>query len=582
MGIKDFELIWEKEVKELKGKVKFFMYKKNRAEILSIENEDENKVFGITFRTPPKDSTGAPHILEHCVLCGSKKYPVKEPFVELLKSSVQTFLNALTFPDKTCYPVASQNEKDFYNLIDVYLDAVFFPILSQESFAQEGWHLEFEDENTPIGIKGVVYNEMKGAYSSPEHLIHEYSQQVLFPDSIYRFDSGGHPEKIPELSYEEFLKFHRTYYHPSNSKIFFYGNDDPKKRLEILDEYLNRFEYQEVDSQIKPQPKLNGPFRKEFFYPSDEKNAKCMITLNWLLSETTDPDKNFELELLDTLLVGMTSSPLRQRLIESGLGEDIVGVGLEDEIYQMYFSTGLKGVKEKNLFKVEELILNTINELSKQGFDRDLIEAGINLIEFSLRENNTGSLPQGLVIMFRSLCSWLYDKDPLVFLEFEKPLERLKDRVFKDKELFQNLIKELLIANTHRFTVVLKPDPFMKQKIVEKEKEIITKKIRSLSSEEKKKLFMFLTSFKKWQQTPDPKEALAKIPRLQKQDLPKKEKEIPLEEIDSYGNKILFHDLFTNNIVYLDVGFNIEDVEQHLIPYIPLFSRCLTEIGKEK
>ncbi len=579
---KYFELLWEKEVKELNGKVKFYVYKKNRAEILSIENNDENKVFGITFRTPPKDSTGLPHILEHSVLCGSRKYPVKEPFVELLKGSVQTFLNALTFPDKTCYPVASQNERDFYNLIDVYLDAVFFPILSKETFAQEGWHLELKDEDTPLGIMGVVYNEMKGAYSSSEHLIHEYSQQVLFPDTIYKFDSGGHPEKIPELTYEEFLSFHKTYYHPSNSKIFFYGNDDPKNRLEILHEYLNEFEFLKVDSSINPQAPLKGPFEKTFFYPSEEQDAKSMITLNWLLSDTYDPDRNFDLELLDTLLVGMRASPLRQRLIESGLGEDLVGVGLENEIYQMYFSTGLKGVKEENLKKVENLILDTIEELSTKGFDKNLIEAGLNLIEFSLRENNTGSLPQGLVIMFRSLCSWLYDRDPLVFLEFEEPLKRLKDRALKEEDFFKKLIKTYLIENLHRFTVMLKPDPKMREVIEKKEKDIIERVMRRMTKEERKKHMEFLYKLKSWQQNPDPPELLSIIPHLKKDDLPKEEKKIPIDVEKVDGGEILFHDLFTNNIVYLDIGFDIRNIDQHLIPYLPLISRCFLEMGTEK
>ncbi len=582
MNVKGFELVWEKDVKELKGKVKFYRHKRTRAELLSIENEDDNKVFGITFRTPPKDSTGVAHILEHSVLCGSRKYPVKEPFVELLKGSVQTFLNALTFPDKTCYPVASQNEKDFYNLIDVYLDAVFYPNLTKETFAQEGWHLELKDENTPLGIKGVVYNEMKGAYSSPEHLIHEYSQQVLFPDSIYRFDSGGCPEDIPKLTFEEFLSFHKVYYHPSNAKIFFYGNDDPNKRLEIIDEYLKDFSFQEINSSIKAQQKLNGPFKKEFFYPSDDPNAKWMITLNWLLSETHDPDKNFELELLDTLLVGMTSSPLRHKLIESGLGEDMVGVGLEDEIFQMYFSTGLKGVEKQNLEKVEDLILKTIEELSRKGFESDLIEAGLNSIEFTLRENNTGSLPQGLVVMFRSLCSWLYDKDPLVFIEFEKPLNRLKEKISREKELFQDLLKKYFINNPHRFTVVLSPDQRFKEIVAQREKEIVEQHFKNLMLEERKNLLKFLLELKKKQTTPDPPEALAKIPHLKKEDLPKKEKIIPIEVIELNGAKALFHDLFTNNIIYLEVGFDIRKIDQNLLPYLPLLSRAFLEMGTEK
>ncbi|MCF8107954.1 MAG: insulinase family protein, partial [Desulfohalobiaceae bacterium] len=359
-----FELVWEKDIKELGGKVSLYRYRKNGAELLSVENSDENKVFGISFPTPPPDSSGVAHIVEHSVLCGSKKYPLKEPFVELLKGSVQTFLNAMTFPDKTCYPVASQNVQDFSNLIDVYLDAVFHPLIPPEVLAQEGHHLEWDEERSSLVYQGVVYNEMKGAYSSPDSLLTELSQQSLFPDTAYGLDSGGHPETIPELRYEQFLEFHRTHYHPSNAKIFLYGDDDPRKRLAILDAYLQEFDHLEMNAIPGLQPRFTKPRRMEAFYPADENNGQgCRLTMNWLLDVTTHAELNILLHILETLLIGMPASPLRKTLLDSGLGEDITGIGLESDLRQMYFSTGMKGVARENVGALEDLIVKTLQEL---------------------------------------------------------------------------------------------------------------------------------------------------------------------------------------------------------------------------
>ncbi len=356
--IEGFELVEERKIAEYNTASRLFRHARTGAQVLSLSNDDDNKVFGITFRTPPKDSTGVAHILEHSVLCGSRKYPVKEPFVELLKGSLQTFLNAFTYPDRTCYPVASQNLRDFYNLIDVYLDAVFYPLLDPFTFKQEGWHIEAESEQGPFQLKGVVYNEMKGAYSSPDNLLSEYSLQSLFPDTTYGFDSGGNPREIPNLTYEEFVEFHRKYYHPSNARIFFYGDDDVEARLELLREYLDAFEPIEVDSSVKPQPPFKEPRRIEKSYMVDEESpqAKTMLTCNWVLASPEDPVKNFSFRVLEYVLLGMPGSPLRRALIESGLGEDIAGEGLGAELRQIYFSTGLKGIEHKSEDQVVDLI----------------------------------------------------------------------------------------------------------------------------------------------------------------------------------------------------------------------------------
>jgi Zn-dependent M16 (insulinase) family peptidase len=368
--IHGFERKEDRDIPELRTKASLFRHVKTGAELLSLENEDENKVFGISFRTPPNDSTGVPHILEHAVLCGSRKYPVKEPFVELLKGSLQTFLNAMTFPDKTCYPVASQNVQDFYNLIDVYLDAVFYPKITRPIFQQEGWHFEMEKKDHPLIYKGVVFNEMKGAYSSPDSILDEYSQRSLFPDNTYGFDSGGDPVVIPSLTFEQFLAFHRKYYHPSNARIYFYGDDPPTQRLKLVNEYLKDFEMNEIDSTISLQPPIDQP--KHYTHPfaagsDDDRGPMGMMAVNWLLKETTDIELNMAFDILEYILLGMPGSPLRKALIDSNLGEDLAGGGLEDALRQMVFSTGLKGIDIKNADKIEALILKTLRTSPEKG-----------------------------------------------------------------------------------------------------------------------------------------------------------------------------------------------------------------------
>ena len=402
----EFELIFEKEVSELKGLVRFYRHIRTGAELLSIINEEDNKVFGICFRTPPPDSSGVAHILEHSVLCGSRKYPVKEPFIELVKGSLKTFLNAFTYPDKTCYPVASQNVQDFYNLVDVYLDAVFYPRLTPFVLQQEGWHYELDDPEGPLTIKGVVYNEMKGVYSSPDSMLSEMSQQSLFPDTTYGLDSGGDPRVIPSLSFEQFKSFHERFYHPSNARIYFYGNDDPDRRLEIIQEYLKDFNRTEPESSVPLQMSKTEPARivarlqwVRRRLPAER--PKSMVTVNWLLPETTDPGLNLAFQILEYVLLGMPGSPLKKALIESGLGEDIAGGGLETELRQLYFSTGLKGIRAEDADKVEKLIFETLSALAREGIDPATIEAGVNTIEFRLRENNYGNFPQGLAVMLR-------------------------------------------------------------------------------------------------------------------------------------------------------------------------------------
>ncbi len=576
-----FERIREQEIPELRTRAELFRHLKTGAELLSLMNEDENKVFGITFRTPPADSTGLPHILEHSVLCGSRKYPVKEPFVELLKGSLQTFLNAMTYPDKTCYPVASQNVQDFYNLIDVYLDAVFYPRITPFIFQQEGWHLEAAPQGGHLLYRGVVFSEMKGAYASPDGLLAEYSRRSLFPENAYGLDAGGDPAKIPSLTYEKFKAFHSRYYHPSNAHIYFYGDDDPEKRLSLVDAYLKEFEREEADSRVGLQPRFTGPRRLVHSFAAGEGGqvSKGMVTLNWLLEETAERGLNLALHMLEYILLGMPGSPLRKALIESELGEDLAGHGLEAELRQMYFSTGLKGVEVGNEDRVESLVMETLSGLVRDGIDSHTVEAAVNSVEFALRENNTGSYPRGLVLMLRALTTWLHGEDPLKLVAFEEPLGEVKARIAREKRVFEDMIHRFLLSNPHRTLVVLKPDPEWGPRGEAAERAALEKRKASMSAVDLQEVLENASTLKRIQETPDPPEALAAIPSLKRSDLDRLNKRIPLALSAYKEAQVLLHDLFTSKIVYLDLGFNLHVLPQRLIPYMPLFGRALLEMG---
>lgn len=582
--IHGFELVREAQIPEINARAEFYRHARTGAELLSVISDDKNKVFGIAFRTPPEDSTGVAHILEHSVLCGSRKFPVKEPFVELLKGSLKTFLNAFTYPDKTCYPVASQNLQDFYNLIDVYLDAVFYPRITEHIFQQEGWHFELDTPDAPMTYKGVVYNEMKGAYSSPDNILGEKIQQSLFPDTPYSIDSGGDPEKIPELTYEQFKDFHQRYYHPSNARIFFSGDDDPLKRLEIADGYLRDFDRLELDSHIPLQMPIEEPLSLTVpFDPGEEEVPKGMVTLNWLFPEVPEPSQTMALNALNYILLGMPGSPLRKALIDSGLGEALAGGGLEDELCQLFFSVGLKGVRKENAERIERLVLETLKRLSsKGGIKRQTVEAALNTIEFSLRENNTGRFPQGLLLMLRSLTTWLYDRDPLALLAFEAPLDDLKKRAAGNPDFFSELIDRYFLKNPHRTILILKPEPGHAARQAAEEQKRLQKAKASMGSEEIQEVIENTRALRRLQETPDAPEALATIPSLRIEDLDRKNKIVPIKHLKHPETDVLIHDLFTNGITYLDLGFNLHGLKQGLLPYVRLFSKALLEMGTDK
>ncbi len=575
-----FDFVRETLIEEYAITARLYRHRATGAEALSLICPDENKVFGVSFRTPPTDSTGVPHILEHSVLCGSRRYPVKEPFVELLKSSLQTFLNAFTYPDKTCYPVASANTADFYNLVGVYLDAVFYPRIPEEIFGQEGWH--FENQDGQMVFKGVVYNEMKGAYSSPDSLLSEMTQRSLFPAVTYGVNSGGEPANIPDLTYKQFKDFHARYYHPSNARFFFYGDDDPDRRLEILEGYLKDFSAIEVDSEVALQPRFCKPLRAEFPYAcgadQDGHEAKAFFTLNWLLPEVFDVDRVLALSVLEHVLIGLSASPLRKALIDSGLGEDLAGIGLETELRQMYFSTGLKGLAAKDIPAAEELILSTLAGLAETGVAPEAVEAAVNTLEFRLRENNTGSFPRGLSLMLRALTTWLHGDDPLATLRFDAPLSAFKARLAAGEPVLEDLLREHFLENPHRVTVVLLPDSELSARQAAEERARLVAAQAKLSEDERRHALELAERITRFQETPDTPEALATIPKLHLADLPSANTLIPGTWREG---GVFYHDLPTNGVIYCDLGFDLSGVDPQHLPLLPLFARSLVEMGTD-
>merc|ERR1711871_262887 len=568
-----------------------YIHKKSGAQVMSvIAPEDNNKVFGIIFRTPPEDSTGLPHILEHSVLCGSRKFPVKEPFVDLIKGSLNTFLNAFTYPDRTCYPVASMNTKDFYNLISVYMDAVLHPkcIDDEMVLQQEGWHYELEKKEDPLTLKGVVYNEMKGVYSSPDSLMNSAAQLALFPDNTYGVDSGGNPDIIPNLTFDQFKKFHASYYHPSNSRIYFYGDDDPTKRLEILDEYLQDFDAIDVDSEIKYQHRIENARKIDMEFPvqAAEVNAKNNLAIHWVLNHhELSPKEGLALNILDHLLLGTPSAPLRKTLTESGLGESLTGGGLSDELLQATFGVGLKGVKTEDCDAVEALIHKTLKGLASSGFDDGDINASINTIEFQLREFNTGSFPKGLSVMLAIMNQWVYDKDPFEGIRFEKALAELKHDLKSGKPVFKNLIEKYLVINTHRVTVNMIPSNSLEEEKIASERKKMNDIKNSFSSDQLEAIVENTKKLQEQQAREDSPEAKATVPKLGMDDLDPHVKDIPIsanQKMDDQGKQeglILTHDLTTSGVVYVDIGFDLSAVKAEDLPLLPLLGRLLRETG---
>jgi hypothetical protein len=592
-----FKLIRTAFLPEINSTLRWYVHATTGAQLISAINEDENKSFGITFATPPEDSTGIAHIMEHSVLCGSRKYPLKEPFIELAKGSLKTFLNAMTYPDKTSYPIASTNTQDFYNLIDVYLDSVFYPNITPFTLQQEGWHYELNDKDEQMIFKGVVFNEMKGAYSSPDAVMYKRVQQALFPDTLYAHDSGGDPAVIPNLTYAQFKQFHERYYQPANAMIWFWGNDDPDQRLAYMDGWLREMgmgvnRMGEI-SETKPpnllahapvyQQRFAAPKWAEHTYDSGKDAAdskKAMVMTRWAIGNLTETE-DMMWGALSYMLTGTPASPLRKALLDSGLGESVLG-GMGGAGREGTFGAGLKGIYAADAKKVEKLVIDTLHTIANEGFEPEMLEAALNTFEFSLREQNTGGFPRGLSAMFGSLSAWLYGEDPFEPLAYEKPLATLKSTIASGEPIFQNLIREKLLNNAHRVTLLVKPDPNLRAREDAAEQARLNTTRAALSKTELQQIVENTHTLKAMQSATDAPEALAKIPSLKLGDIDKLVKPVPTAITSSAGSRVLYHDLFTNGIVYLDLAFDTQAVPLDDVPYLGLIGRLLLEMGTQK
>lgn len=561
-------------------------HEKTGAKILHLHNDDNENLYAIGFRTPPADSTGLPHILEHSVLAGSKKYPLKDVFKELMRSTLQTFINAFTYPDKTVYPVASRIKEDFFNLARVYTDLVLHPRLLKETFLQEGHHLEFnipDDLTSGLTVSGIVYNEMKGVYSSPDSLMYKIIQESLYPDSIYAFDSGGDPDVIPTLSFEQFCRFHQTYYSPSNARFFLYGNITTAEHLEFLAEMMAGFHRVEVDSSIKSQKMLAQPKIIRSTYPV-QKNESCArktsVNVAWMLSENTDYENSLILEIISGLLVGSPASPLRKALIDSGLGEDLTPVsGMECDLKQLSFAVGLRNTDSAEASNIEKLIFTTLEDIVSKGYDTELIEGIIHQIEFHGKEIVRGAYPYGIALMGNVFQTWLYDGDPLISLDFPVIIERIRKLWAGDPQLFQKKTKSWLVDNHHRILAIMEPDPDFSEKKEKAYREKMDKLQASFTQAQLAEINTKAKELRKFQSEPDSPEAAATIPKLSISAIPQKVETIPTQEVTIEGLVALEHDIFTNGIAYFDLAFDTSHIPEELQQYLPLLGKIISGMG---
>lgn len=580
-----FKIVEETKVDEINSIAKIFEHEKTKAKLLYLGNKDTNKVFTIGFKTPPENSTGVAHIIEHSVLCGSRKFPTKEPFVELIKGSLNTFLNAMTFADKTIYPLASKNNKDFFNLMDVYLDAVFYPNIynTPEILMQEGWHYELENPEDELKYKGVVYNEMQGAFSSPEGVLMRKIQETLFKDTTYGVESGGDPEFIPELTQEEFTEFHSKYYHPSNSYIFLYGDVDLDKALEFIDnEYLSKFEYKEVNSEIKEQESFNDRnyVTTEYSITEEESEAeKTFLALNYVTGKSYDEELHLSLDILEHLLLESQGAPLKKALIDANIGKDVYG-SFDSSILQPVFSIIVKNSEENKKEEFESIVENTLKDLVKNGIDKKLIEACLNITEFKLREADFQGLPKGLFYYITAMDSWMHDKNALVHLQYDKVISIIKEGI--KGNYFENLIEKYLLDNNHTSLLILKPKKGLAEERNEKLKEKLRQYKETLSKEEINKIVENTKNLIKRQNTPDTKEALETIPLLDLEDIDHNVEDLSVKEDEKDGIKILWHDTFTSKIAYINMHFNCDCVKQEDICYLSLLTSLLGKVNTER
>ena len=582
----EYEILDEHRVEDVQSDGFILKHKKSGARIAILSNNDDNKVFYIGFRTPPEDETGVPHIIEHTTLCGSKKFPVKDPFIELAKGSLNTFLNAMTYPDKTVYPVASCNDQDFKNLMDVYLDAVFNPNITkyEEIFKQEGWHYELTGKDDELKINGVVYNEMKGAYSSPDEVLSSQIYRSLFPDNTYSKDSGGNPEYIPKLTYEAYLDFYHKYYHPSNSYIYLYGDMDVVERLEWLDkEYLSLYDYKKVNSEINKQPAFDEIKNVEAQYSitmDDSQENKTYLSYNRVVGDTLDEMLYQAFDVLDYALVSSPGAPVKQALIDAGIGDDVYG-SYDAGILQPVFSFVAKNANASQADEFESIIENTLKEVVKTGINKEALLAGINSSEFKFREADFGQFPKGLLFGLNCLDSWLFDDmKPFIHLECLGTFAKLRKAV--DTDYFEKLIQEYLLDNTHGSSVTVKP----KRGLGNEREEALAKELSdykaSLSDEEIKKLIEDTEHLKKYQEEPSSDEDLRKLPMLTRADMKKNAMAFSNIEDELLDVKVVRHDIESNGIDYISFLFDAGDFAQSELGYLGFFTNALGLVSTEK
>lgn len=585
-GLAEYEILDEHRVEDVQSDGFILRHKKSGARIAILSNNDDNKVFYIGFRTPPEDETGVPHIIEHTTLCGSKKFPVKDPFIELAKGSLNTFLNAMTYPDKTVYPVASCNDQDFKNLMDVYLDAVFNPNITkyEEIFKQEGWHYELTGKDDELKINGVVYNEMKGAYSSPDEVLSSQIYRSLFPDNTYSKDSGGNPEYIPKLTYEAYLDFYHKYYHPSNSYIYLYGDMDVVERLEWLDkEYLSLYDYKKVNSEINKQPAFDKIKNVEAQYSitmDDSQENKTYLSYNRVVGDTLDEMLYQAFDVLDYALVSSPGAPVKQALIDAGIGDDVYG-SYDAGILQPVFSFVAKNANASQADEFESIIENTLKEVVKTGINKEALLAGINSSEFKFREADFGQFPKGLLFGLNCLDSWLFDDmKPFIHLECLGTFANLRKAV--DTDYFEKLIQEYLLDNTHGSSVTVKP----KRGLGNEREEALAKELSdykaSLSDEEIKKLIEDTEHLKKYQEEPSSDEDLRKLPMLTRADMKKNAMPFSNIEDELLDVKVVRHDIESNGIDYISFLFDAGDFAQSELGYLGFFTNALGLVSTEK
>lgn len=577
--LKAYEVIKEEKLEDLDSIGYLLRHKKSGARISVISNDDENKVFYVAFRTPPEDNTGVPHIIEHTVLCGSKKFPVKDPFVELVKGSLNTFLNAITYSDKTVYPIASCNDKDFKNLMDVYMDAVFHPNIydKEEIFKQEGWHYELEDKDAPITINGVVYNEMKGAFSSPEGVLDRIVLNSLYPDTPYCNESGGDPDCIPDLTYEDYLAFHKKYYHPSNSYIYLYGNMDIAERLDWLDkEYLCNYDEITVSSEIplqKPFDKVREVKEKYSLASTESLEDNTYLSYNMSIGTTLDPKLYLAFDILDYALLSAPGAPLKKALLDAGIGKDIMG-SYDSSVYQPIFSVVAKNANADQKEEFIKIIREVLKEQVANGVDKKALLAGINSEEFKFREADFGQFPKGLIYGLQCMDSWLYDDTkPFLHLEASPTFAFLKEMV--DTDYFEKLIQNYMLSNTHVSVVMIEPEHGLNAKKEKELEEKLENYKKSLSEAEIEKLMKDTKHLKQYQEEPSPKEDLEKIPMLKREDMKKEAALFYNKEEKSGDTLLLCHEMFSNKINYVNLLFDVTDFTEEEIPYLGIVKAVL-------